>query len=71
MNQFLGIFFIILGLVGFFLKKSHARSAKKWNLKTVGFSGSERGYEIVFMICGIIFFIFGIIVCLGLIHFKS
>jgi hypothetical protein len=61
---FIGCYFIIF-------RRWIARMAVYWNSKICHFAAKEKQYQVVFLIGGIVFFIFGILLLFNVIHFKN
>jgi len=60
----IGVYFIIR-------RKSVAKSGVRWNTKFWGFSAAEKQYKNAFFLVGVAFIAFGVLIILGIIHFKQ
>lgn len=66
-----GVFFTAFGVGLVVFREKIAMQAVKWNTKLWHFSGTDRQYQIAFIIGGAIFLIFGLLILFGIIHFRK
>ena len=70
MNSLGAIYIILCGLFFLFFNKMIGRSTAEFQYKLLHMHFSEKGYQISFIIGGIIAIVFGILSLLGVIKFR-
>ena len=65
-----GIIFIIIGLWFAIYHKNLGNKTSQFYYRLFHIKFSEKGYEILFLVCGVSFFIFGLLSVFYIIRFK-
>jgi hypothetical protein len=65
----INIFIIVIGVVFIVTRSGSAKSAINWN-KIVGYRYNERGFEIAYLVVGVIFIVVGVLSLIGIIKVK-
>jgi len=65
-----GVIFVVLGLIFSIYHIQLGHRTAKFYYKLLGIHFSEKGYQIGFLLCGIIFIIFGLLSMLRIINGK-
>ncbi len=69
-NTIGGIVFIIMGLCFVIYHKQLGHKTFDFYYRLLHINLSEKGYQIVFLVCGMVFAIFGLLSLLQIIRFK-
>lgn len=64
------MFLLVLGVFMVVLRLRLSKQAVEWQHWLLGVRFSQRGYEISFVVTGVIFMIFGVLVLLQVVRFK-
>ena len=69
-NTIGSIIFIVIGLVFAIFHKQLGHKTSDFYFKLLHINFSEKGYQIVFLVCGIVFITFGILTIFHIIRLK-